>query len=62
MPKYDLQCAACAHLWEHQRGMHQPNPPCPQCGSARVTQLPHRTSFSLKGGGWAASGYSKGSR
>lgn len=61
MPRYDVQCPVCAVTEEIQRSMTAPNPPCPTCGAARV-QLPSRTGFVLKGGGWAASGYSKGSR
>ena len=57
MPKYDLYCTVCDRTWEVQRGMNQDNPPCPECGGV-AEQLPARTSFTLAGGGWAASGYS----
>lgn len=60
VPRYDLQCAACTNLWEAQRGMNAPNPPCPQCGSTQVEQLINTgTQFVLKGSGWAATNYSK---
>ena len=58
MPRYDLECAACQHRWEVQRGMNQDNPPCPVCGGVAVQLPPTGTGFVLKGGGWAASGYS----
>lgn len=60
VPRYDLQCPVCDATWEVQRSMNADNPPCPKCGHAPVTQLPARTSFTLRGGGWAADHYSKG--
>lgn len=59
MPRYDLQCPACAHRWECTRGMNQDNPPCPSCGHPTPEQLPAVTSFVLAGSGWAKDGYSK---
>ena len=42
MPTYEYQCEACQHRFsavqtisEHEREQ----PECPECGSARVTQL-----------------------
>lgn len=59
MPRYDVRCASCQREWEIQRGMNQPNPPCPDCGGA-VEQRPSAgTHFTLRGPGWASDNYSK---
>lgn len=61
MPRYDITCPACRRTWEIQRGINQPNPPCPDCGGA-VEQLPSTgTGFTMSGYA-ARNGYSKGSK
>lgn len=61
MPKYDLECMACAHRWEVTRRMTEDNPPCPLCGGQPV-QLPSTgTGFAIRGYS-ARNGYAKGNK
>lgn len=59
MPIYEHRCKKCKHQFEvmipmSQLNMHQP---CPQCDSQQTVRLISRSSFALKGGGWAKDGY-----
>lgn len=73
MPIYEYRCQDCGHQFERRMKMSDDNPPCPKpdphhdyqtdgtyepapCGGETVKQI-SRTSFVLKGGGWAKDGY-----
>ena len=61
MPIYEFQCSQCGHALEViQRVSDRPPKKCPECGGKLVKQH-SRTAFVLKGGGWYAHGYTKGS-
>ena len=57
MPIYDYHCKACDKTAEHLARYGDPTPKCASCGGPTLRALPRRTSFILKGGGWAADGY-----
>ena len=60
MPIYEYRCKICGHVVEViQRFEDRPLRKCRECGG-RLEKLISRSSFQLKGGGWYASGYSKG--
>jgi hypothetical protein len=61
MPLYDYKCKICANVFEVlvKSGDRDKEQACPKCESKEVGKLVSRTSFSLKGGGWASDGYSK---
>ena len=75
MPLYDFRCKVCEHVFEVNQKMDDPNPPCPHvwaeamgesvddwspviCGG-ETEKLITGGTFHLKGGGWAAEGYSR---
>lgn len=53
MPAYDYECEVCGVL----ELMHPINTPaitqCPKCATDGLVRLISRTSFVLRGGGWA---------
>lgn len=56
MPTYEYGCSN-SHTWEtSQKIADSPLTTCPTCG-ADAKRLISRTSFALKGSGWAANGY-----
>ena len=58
MPIYEYECETCAHVFEKtQKGYEEKQPNCPVCGK-KSRRLVSGTTFVLKGGGWAESGYS----
>jgi putative FmdB family regulatory protein len=57
MPIYEFNCAKCGKLSEVVQRVSDRPPPCPYCGSKRMTRAVSRTSFHLKGGGWYADLY-----
>jgi putative FmdB family regulatory protein len=57
VPIYEFNCAKCGKLTEVVQRVGQRPPPCPHCGSKRMTRAVSRTSFRLKGGGWYADLY-----
>jgi putative FmdB family regulatory protein len=57
VPIYEFNCAKCGKLTEVVQRVGQRPPPCPHCGSKRMTRAVSRTSFHLKGGGWYADLY-----
>lgn len=59
MPMYEYRCKKCEHKFEKLLRHSEREEPqaCPKCeGDTR--RLVSRSSFSLKGGGWADDGYS----
>src|SRR5512137_1849959 len=58
MPIYEFSCAKCGNLSEVVQRVGARPPPCPVCGSKRMTRAVSRTAFHLKGGGWYADLYS----
>lgn len=58
MPIYEYACERCESEFEvEQRITDEPIRSCPKCRSRRVKRLISHTSFTLKGGGWYADGY-----
>ncbi len=61
MPIYEYRCLDCGEEFEViQKVSARPLRKCRKCGG-RLEKLISRTSFVLKGGGWYADGYAKGS-
>jgi putative FmdB family regulatory protein len=59
MPIYEYECEKCGHAFEREQRMSDaPVKTCPKCKARKVTKLISLSSFSLKGGGWYADGYS----
>ena len=62
MPIYEYRCKKCGvefeRLVRHQQSGDPQPCPNPDCKSRDTKKLVSRTSFSLKGGGWASDGYS----
>ena len=62
MPIYEYRCEKCKVEFEKLVSIHarMEPPECPdtKCGGKDTKKLVSRTSFSLKGGGWASDGYS----
>jgi len=56
---YEYKCEYCDHMWEEQHGISdEPVKVCPKCKKESAKRLiSGGTSFVLKGGGWASSGY-----
>lgn len=56
---YEYECKN-NHTWEEERKIDERNnlSTCPNCGSDGHQVLLGASSFILKGGGWASSGYS----
>ena len=58
MPIYEYECTSCCNVFEvFQRMTEDPLTTCPDC-SGLVKKLVSVSSFTLKGGGWYADGYS----
>jgi putative FmdB family regulatory protein len=63
---YEYRCTKCGHEFEEMRHVADPNPACPKvvqskgkevvCGG-EVEKLISKSSFQLKGDGWAKDGY-----
>ncbi|HOP39796.1 MAG TPA: zinc ribbon domain-containing protein [Geobacteraceae bacterium] len=61
MPIYEYRCSNCGNQFElRQKFSDEPANECPRCGGP-VQKLISQTSFTLKGSGWYAEGYSKSS-
>jgi putative FmdB family regulatory protein len=60
MPLYEYQCQnpECTTITETFRSVSDREKPfaCPKCGKAAKKKI-SKTSFTLKGGGWASDGY-----
>ena len=71
VPIYDFECEKCGHKFDRMMKHSDPTPACPKpvdagdspkenevaCGG-EVKRLISKSSFHLKGGGWADTGYS----
>jgi putative FmdB family regulatory protein len=58
MPTYDYECE-CGNVWEESQNITEPPvKQCPKCQKNTAKRLIGKTSFVLKGGGWAADSYS----
>lgn len=58
MPIYEYRCSKCREDFEVEQKMSDPKQAdCPTCGDLTDHRLVSRTSFALKGGGWAKDGY-----
>lgn len=59
MPLYEYKCPKCSKEFERLLGHKEADKPqeCPKCQTKECKKQISRTSFSLKGGGWAADGY-----
>jgi putative FmdB family regulatory protein len=62
MPTYEYACEACGIEFEReQRISDSALKKCPECGKLKLKRLIGGSSFVLKGGGWYADLYHKGS-
>ena len=70
MPIYEYRCLSCGHQFEKIVKLDAPNPPCVTTVSTddpkilvrcdgQTERLISRSSFHLKGAGWAKDGYDK---
>jgi len=60
MPIYEYSCSDCGALFEEwQKASDTSIDTCQQCGGRHVERIVSRTSFQLKGKGWAKDLYSK---
>jgi len=62
MPTYEFKCEKCGSEFEQHQSVNAPCPPCPdgsddQLCMGETERLISRTSFQLKGSGWASDGY-----
>jgi putative FmdB family regulatory protein len=58
MPIYEYQCQSCQDVIEVQQSLaEKPLTTCPACAGS-LKKIISMSSFSLKGGGWYADGYS----
>ena len=60
MPIYEYECRKCGQFEANQSISEEPLKRCPTC-RCKVTKLISSSAFHLKGGGWYADGYGKGS-
>jgi putative FmdB family regulatory protein len=68
MPIYEYQCQKCDERFEVMQRISDdtlescPKDKCPRKGHGKgsLTKLISKTSFALKGGGWAKDGYGSG--
>lgn len=62
MPIYLYRCSECgAELEDRAKMSDPPLTTCSACGEETLARRIGRTAFKLKGGGWYAQGYNKGS-
>ena len=60
MAMYEYHCDECGKTFETiQKIGAPPIDECPHCHSNKVNKLISKCTFSLKGGGWYANGYTK---
>jgi len=61
MPIYEYACGSCGHAWDELQKMSEsPRRKCPSCGALRAKRLVSQSSFVLKGSGWYATDYGRG--
>ena len=58
MPIYQWKCRECKYGFELLQAINESDPLCPKC-NGKVDKQIGRTSFKLKGDGWADQGYAK---
>jgi putative FmdB family regulatory protein len=62
VPTYAYRCKECNAEFEMvQKITEPPLTTCTRCGQAAATRQIFASSFVLKGGGWYADGYGRGS-
>lgn len=59
MPTYVYKCEPCNLEFEVVQKIASAPAKCKKCKKVAKIQIPKATTFVLKGGGWANSGYSK---
>ena len=57
MPLFEFKCERCASEVEKLMKAEDPPPKCERCVGLPMAKKISRSSFVLKGGGWAATGY-----
>ena len=59
MPIYEYRCKKCDHSFEKlmRHNERDDTQLCPKCEN-KTKRIVSKSSFSLKGGGWASDGYS----
>ena len=63
MPMFAQRCVVCDHRFEvlvSPRAI-EADQPCPACGEPKTIRMISRSSFTLRGGGWAKDGYGSAS-
>jgi putative FmdB family regulatory protein len=60
MPIYEYRCKECGNKIEKIQNFDAKAPPCKCDKKVQMTRLISRTSFHLKGDGWAKDGYAGG--
>lgn len=59
MPTYEYTCESCEQQFEFEQSIKEdPLVECPSCRNDTLKRLISKTSFVLKGSGWAADNYS----
>jgi putative FmdB family regulatory protein len=60
VPLYEYRCEKCEEKFDKllPHSERDETRPCPSCGSEHTKRLVSKSSFQLKGGGWASDGYS----
>jgi putative FmdB family regulatory protein len=62
MPVYEYRCSECSYEVTVFQSMDAPAPHCKCESKQEMKRLISKTSFSLKGRGWAKDGYSSKGR
>ena len=58
MALFEYECIVCNHVTEVNQHYSKSNPECPEC-RGETRKLISKSSFRLKGDGWAETGYAK---
>lgn len=62
MLTYEYECKFCNHQFEAEQSIKDdPLTACPKCQTDSLRKLISKSTFILKGSGWAADNYSKNS-